>query len=108
MAYTGERVGAERALAGGLVNAVKPDAEAALAHAMTLARSIAAKSPLAVSVSKAAIQHAVDHGTAETLAHMAVLQSAAFDIDEMATAIAAWQRKGEAGFEPLARLERDG
>jgi enoyl-CoA hydratase/carnithine racemase len=38
MAYTGERVGAERALAVGLVNAVLPDAAALLAHALDLAR----------------------------------------------------------------------
>ena len=42
MAYTGERLGAERALAVGLVNAVLPDAAALLDHAMALAREIAA------------------------------------------------------------------
>ncbi len=39
MAYTGERLGAERALAVGLVNAVLPDAAALLDRAMTLART---------------------------------------------------------------------
>ena len=62
MAYTGERLGAERALAVGLVNAVLPDAAALLEHAMTLARSIAAKSPLAIAGSKLALNHARDHG----------------------------------------------
>ncbi|WP_233630426.1 enoyl-CoA hydratase-related protein [Burkholderia gladioli] len=42
MAYTSERVGAERALALGLVNAVLPDAGALLQRAMELAREIAA------------------------------------------------------------------
>ncbi len=107
MAYTGERLDAQRALAAGLVNAVLPDAGATLEHALALARDIAAKSPLAVSTSKLALNHARDHGTAETLAHMAVLQSAAFDIGEMQRAIAAWQGKRAGEFEPLGELGRD-
>ncbi len=63
MAYSGERVEAPRALAIGLVNAVLPDACALLAHAMALARSIAARSPLAVAGSKLALNHARDHGS---------------------------------------------
>ena len=61
MAYTGERLGAERALAVGLVNAVLPDAAALLEHALALARTIAAKSPLAIAGSKLALNHARDH-----------------------------------------------
>ncbi|MFO1266301.1 MAG: enoyl-CoA hydratase-related protein [Rubrivivax sp.] len=83
MAFTGERLGAERALAAGLVNAVRPDAEAALAHAMQLAEAIAAKSPLAVAGSKRAINYAIDHPTAEALDQMTLLQSAIFDLGEM-------------------------
>ena len=67
MAYTGDRMSAERALAVGLVNAVLPDAEALLAHAMQLAKNIAAKSPLAIAGSKLALNHARDHGTASAL-----------------------------------------
>jgi enoyl-CoA hydratase len=102
MAYTGDRVGAERALAGGLVNAVLPDADAALAHAMALARNIAAKSPLAIAGSKLALNHARDHGTAASLAQMTLLQSAIFDTDEMAVAIKAWKAKTTPGFAALA------
>ena len=101
MAYTGERLGAERALAVGLVNAVLPDAAAALDHAMALAQSIAAKSPLAIAGSKLALNHARDHSTASALQQMTLLQSAIFDTDEMATAIAAWKQKGTPSFEPL-------
>ena len=95
MAYTGERLGAERALAVGLVNAVLPDAAALLEHAMALARSIAAKSPLAIAGSKLALNHARDHSTASALQQMTLLQSAIFDTGEMATAIAAWKEKRE-------------
>ena len=102
MAYTGERMNAERAMAAGLVNQVLPDAAALLAHAMSLARDIAAKSPLAIAGSKLALNHARDHGTASSLQQMTWLQSAIFDSAEMATAIAAWKDKRAAAFDPLA------
>jgi enoyl-CoA hydratase len=102
MAYTGERLGAERALAVGLVNAVLPDAGALLDHAMTLAAGIAAKSPLAIAGTKLALNHARDHSTASALEQMTLLQSAIFDTAEMATAIAAWKAKTVPAFEPLA------
>jgi enoyl-CoA hydratase len=102
MAYSGERMPADRALAVGLVNAVLPDAAALHEHALKLAHSIAAKSPLAVAGSKLALNHARDHGTAESLAQMTLLQSAIFDTDEMGRAIAAWKDKRYAEFEPLS------
>jgi len=102
MAYTGERLGAERALACGLVNTLLPDAEALLAHAMKLARQIAGKSPLAVAGSKLALNHARDHGVAASLQQMSLLQSAIFDTAEMGTAIMAWKAKTAAEFAPLA------
>jgi len=104
LAYTGERLGAERALSLGLVNAVLPDADALLAHVLTGARSIATKSPLAIAGSKLAMNHARDHGTAASLHHMSVLQSALFDTAEMAQAIDAWKRKQDADFAPLAEV----
>ena len=106
MAFTGERLPAARALHCGLVNAVLADAEATVAHALALAAAIAAKSPLAVAGSKAALNYAADHTTAESLDQMALLQSAIFDIDEMGAAIAAWKAKQAALFDPLAPVSR--
>jgi len=106
MAYTGERLPAERALAIGLVNAVLPDAGALLDRAMALAKAIAAKSPLAVAGSKLALNHARDHGTAASLHQMSLLQSAIFDTDEMAEAIAAWKGKRDGEFEALAPVAK--
>ena len=106
MAYTGDRVTAERALGVGLVNAVLPDADAALVHAMTLAKNIAAKSPLAIAGSKLALNHARDHGTAASLAQMTFLQSAIFDTDEMAVAIKAWKTKQAADFDALVPVAK--
>jgi enoyl-CoA hydratase len=105
MAYTGERVPADRALAIGLVNAVLPDADALQAHALALARQIAEKSPLAIAGSKLALNHARDHGTAESLQQMTLLQSAIFDIDEMGRAITGWKSKQPAAFEPLVAVK---
>ena len=102
MAYIGDRMPAQRALEVGLVNAVLPDAEAVRAHALGLARKIADKSPLAIAGTKLALNHARDHGTAASLAQMTLLQSAIFDTDEMATAIAAWKDKSTADFADLA------
>jgi enoyl-CoA hydratase len=107
MAYTGDRIGADRALAVGLVNAVLPDAPGAVAHALALARRIAAKSPLAIAGTKVAINYAVDHPVADALQQMALLQSAIFDIGEMGQAIAAWKAKADdAGFAALGALPR--
>lgn len=105
MAYTGERVGAERALAIGLVNAVAPDAETLRQQALALAVQIADKSPLAIAGSKLALNFARDHGTSEALQQMTLLQSAIFDIDEMARAIDGWKRKTTPSFEPLAPVK---
>ena len=102
MAYTGERVGAERALAIGLVNAVLADADAARERALALARTIASKSPLAIVGTKLALNHARDHSTASALEQMTLLQSAIFDTDEMAAAIEAWKSKRDAEFAALA------
>jgi enoyl-CoA hydratase len=106
MAFTGERLGAERALAVGLVNAVLPDAGATVERALALARTIAAKSPLAIAGSKLAINHARDHSTASALQQMTLLQSAIFDTGEMAVAIAAWKEKRSAEFEALAPIAK--
>lgn len=101
MAFTGDRLGAERALATGLVNAVLPDADALLQAALQMAARIAAKSPLAMAGSKQALNYAVDHPVADALQQMTLLQSALFDIGEMSTAIAAWKAKQDAAFAPL-------
>lgn len=102
MAYTGQRLAADRALAAGLVNAVLPDEAALHAAAQTLAGEIAARSPLAVAGTKRALNFARDHGTGEALQQMTLLQSAIFDTGEMAAAIAAWKARSAASFEPLA------
>jgi len=101
LAYTGERLGAARALELGLVNVLLPDAATLVDHTLGVARTIAAKSPLAIAGSKLALNHARDHGTAAALEQMTLLQSAIFDTAEMAEAIGAWKDKRVARFDPL-------
>ena len=102
LAYTGERLGAARALELGLVNAVLADADALLQHTLKVAAGIAAKSPLAIAGSKLAINHARDHGTAAALHQMTLLQSAIFDSAEMALAIDGWKAKEAGNFAELS------
>ena len=98
--------GSGRRASAGPVDGDPPDADALVAHARKLAASIAAKSPLAIAASKSALNHARDHSTAASLEQMTLLQSAVFDIDEMARAIAAWQAKTPATFEALGAIAR--
>jgi enoyl-CoA hydratase len=107
LAYTGERLGAARALELGLVNAVLPDTSTLLDHTLGVARTIAAKSPLAIAGSKLALNHARDHGTASALEQMTLLQSSIFDTAEMAEAIAAWKDKRAARFDALMPASGD-
>ena len=102
MAYTGERLDAQRALAAGLVNAVLPDVQALHTHAMQLAHQIADKNPLAVAGSKLALNYARDHTTAESLQQMTLLQSAIFDIGDIQRAVAAWKDKRPGEFAALS------
>ena len=57
LTYTGRRMGAEEAARYGLVNRIEADRDAALAAGLALARTIAAKSPLAVAGAKKSLNH---------------------------------------------------
>jgi enoyl-CoA hydratase len=57
--YTGDQVGADRALQIGLVNAVVPHAELA-ARVLAVAKKIASRAPLGITASKRALLHGVE------------------------------------------------
>jgi enoyl-CoA hydratase/carnithine racemase len=59
MSITGEPIDAQRALASGMVNKVVPN-DRLLEEAMTMARQVAANSPLAVRLSKENLMKAVE------------------------------------------------
>ncbi len=101
LAFTGDRLFADRAQAIGLVNGVLPDAEQLLEHCRDVASRIAAKSPLAVWGSKRILNFAQDHSTADTLDQIAVWQAGMLDLDDMRRAVMAQKSKEEATFAGL-------
>lgn len=104
LAYTGSTLTAARAERLGVVNAVLPDAEAVLAAAFDMARRIATKAPLAVSGSKAALNHARDHTVAEGLEWIAVMQGSLWSPADVMAAIQARMARAEGEFAPLSPL----
>jgi enoyl-CoA hydratase len=106
LAYTGRRLPAEAAREIGLINAVLPDHEAVLAHALATAAEIATKAPLAVAGSKVMINYAREHDTETALDYIGVWQSGMFAGPHMAEAFQA-KREGRApNFPDLAPIHR--
>jgi enoyl-CoA hydratase len=105
LAYTGRRMGADKALQYGLVNEVLPDAASALAAAMQTAREIASKPPVAIWGTKQALHYARDHSTEDALKQMGWLQSGIWSNAHVKEAIAAFQAKRSAQFPDLAPLK---
>ncbi len=104
LAFTGATLKADRAERLGLVNAIHADAEAVLAAAFDMARSIASKAPLAISGSKAALNHARDHTVAEGLEWIAVMQGSLWSPADVMAAIQARMSRTEGEFASLAPL----
>ena len=104
LAYTGRRMGAEQALQYGLVNAVLPTPEAALAAAMQCAREIASKPPIAIWGTKQAVHYARDHTVDESLSQMGWLQAAIWSNRHVGEAVGAMKAKRSSEFPPLAAL----
>ena len=104
IAYTGERLPAERAKQLGLVNEVFDTHAAMLDHVMSLAREIAAKNPLAVTGSKAMINYARDHSTADALDYIGVWNAGMLSGPHMGEAFKAKAEKRDADFPDLMPL----
>ena len=105
LAYTGRRMGADKALQYGLVNEVLPDAASALVAAMQTAKEIASKPPVAIWGTKQALHYARDHSTEDSLKQMGWLQSGIWSNAHVKEAIGAFQAKRTAQFPNLAPLK---
>ena len=105
LAYTGDRLGAERAERLGFVNGLFDTHQALLEGTMAVARKIAAKAPLAIAASKEMISYARDHAVAESLAYLNALQPGIFSPEDMARAMAAQKSGATAAFDDLAPLK---
>lgn len=101
LALTGRRFGAAEAAAWGLVNAVHADGAAVRQAALELARTIAAKSPLAVAGTKRALTYARDHGVADGLDQIATWNAGMLRSEDMMAAIQARMARTEATFRDL-------
>ena len=105
LAYTGDRLGAERAERLGFVNGVFDTHAALLEGVLAVAKKIAAKAPLAVAASKEMISYARDHSVAESFAYLNALQPGIFSPDHIARAMAAQKSGAPAAFDDLAPLK---
>ena len=101
LAYTGRRFSAEEARGWGFVNSVHESPEATLAAALTLAREIAAKSPLAIAGIKRSIIYARDHSVADSLEQIALWNAGALRPEDLMKAIQARMSKQKAEFAEL-------
>ena len=106
LAYTGRRLGAERALELGLVNAVFDSPEALLEGALQCAREIASKPPVAIWGTKQALHYARDHSVEDSLRQMGWLQGTIWSNRHVMESVTAMKQKRAGEFPPLAPLTR--
>ena len=105
LAYTGDRLGAERAERLGFVNGLFDNHTELVAGALAVAHKIAAKAPVAIAATKEMIDYARDHSVAESFAYLNALQPGVFDPQDIARAVTA-QKSGQAAqFADLAPIK---
>jgi enoyl-CoA hydratase len=102
LAYTGRRMGAEEALRLGLVNRVEASREEAIAAGFELARTIAAKSPLAVAGAKMSLNYSRGRTVEDGLGHVALWNAGALVSADLEAAVKARLGGGEPRFDDLS------
>ena len=101
LAFTGRRMDAGEAGRLSLVNRVEPDRDTAIAAAVELARTIAAKSPLAVAGAKMSLNYSRGRTVEEGLRHVAMWNAGALVSADLTAAIQARLGKTDPAFEDL-------
>ncbi len=101
LAYTGDRMPAQRALEVGLVNQVFDDHQSLVDGVLDIAARIARRSPLAIWGTKEMINFTRDHTVADSLKYMAGWQSGMFQPADMLEEFAAKAEKRDPSFEEL-------
>jgi enoyl-CoA hydratase len=104
MAYTGRRLGAQKAVDYGLVNEVFETQKAMVAAALQCAAEIAAKPPVAIWGTKQAIHYTRDHSVEDSLRQMGWLQGAIWSNAHVREAVTAAKEKRAAAFPDLPPL----
>lgn len=105
LAFTGEGLTAERALAMGLINAVLPTYDELQTKVMAVAEQIASRAPLAISASKEAINYARDHSIQDALLNCANLQASIFSVSDLMECIRAKKEKRNPAFNDLLGMK---
>jgi enoyl-CoA hydratase/carnithine racemase len=101
LAFTGRRMSAQEAAGYGLVNRVEADRDAAISAGLDLARTIAAKSPLAVAGAKKSLNHSRGRTVEAGLRDVALWNAATLVSADLTEAIKARLGKTEPSFGPL-------
>lgn len=101
LAYTGDRMPAQRALEVGLVNQVFDDHDALVDGVLEIAGRIATRSPLAIWGTKEMINYTRDHTVEDALKYMAGWQSGMFQPADMLEEFAAKNEQRAPEFEEL-------
>ncbi|KLR60775.1 enoyl-CoA hydratase/carnithine racemase [Actinobacteria bacterium IMCC26207] len=101
LAYTGDRMPAQRALECGLVNQVFEDHDSLVDGVLEIAGRIATRSPLAIWGTKEMINYTRDHSVADGLRYIAGWQSGMFQPSDMFEEFAAKGEKRAPIFEEL-------
>ena len=105
LAYTGRRMGADKALGYGLLNAVFDTHEETVKAALECAAEIASKPPVAIWGTKQAVHYARDHTVDEALKQMGWLQAAIWSNRHVAEAVTAFQGKRSGNYPDLVELK---
>ena len=105
LAYTGRRMGADKALGYGLLNAVFDTHEETVKAALECAAEIASKPPVAIWGTKQAVHFARDHTVDEALKQMGWLQAAIWSNRHVGEAVTAFQGKRSGNYPDLVELK---
>ncbi|MDT9599410.1 crotonase/enoyl-CoA hydratase family protein [Sphingosinicella rhizophila] len=101
LAYTGRRMEARQAERVGLVNQLLGDRESLVEAGMALARTIAAKSPLAVAGTKQSLNYSRGRPVEDGLRHVALWNAATLASADLDEALRSRLAKNEPEFGPL-------
>ncbi|MCB1255491.1 MAG: crotonase/enoyl-CoA hydratase family protein [Microthrixaceae bacterium] len=101
LAYTGDRMPAQRALEVGLVNQVFDDHASLVDGVLEIAARIAKRSPLAIWGTKETINYARDHSVADGLRQIAGWQTGMFQPGDMIEEMTAKGEKRDPSFEQI-------
>ena len=107
LAYTGDRMSAERAQAVGLVNEVFATHDDLVSGVLDIAARIASKSPMAIWGTKESINFTRDHSVADSLNFIATWQAGMFRAPDMIKSFEGMQKKETPEFDDLPPVRRN-